>query len=64
MLLQRRLERQKKGTHHVDENLTLKAIEDQLQIYRLAALYLHQNGINVYIREHMDGALLKITDTD
>lgn len=64
MLLQRRLERQKKGTHHVDENLALKAIEDQLHVYQQAALYLHQNGINVYIREHMDGALLKICDTN
>jgi hypothetical protein len=63
-LLQRRLERSKRGTHHVDEHLALQTIKDQLYVYQQAALYLHQNGLNVYIREDMHGALLKIVSSD
>jgi hypothetical protein len=63
-LLQRRMERSKRGTHHVDEHLVLQIIEDQLHVYQQAALYLHQNGLNVYIREDLHGSLLKIVSPD
>lgn len=60
LLLQRRLERSRKGTHHVDENLELKTIQDQISVYKQAALYLYQNGINLYLREDVDSNPLKI----
>lgn len=63
-LLHRRMERSKRGTHHVDENLVLQTIKDQLHVYQQAALYLHQKGLNVYIREDLHGALLKIVSSD
>ncbi|WP_177420536.1 serine/threonine protein phosphatase [endosymbiont of Lamellibrachia barhami] len=62
LLLERRLERSKRGTHHVDVELELKTIETQIQVYRQAALYLHQHGLNVYLREESDGAPLQIID--
>lgn len=62
ILLQRRLERSKRGTHHVDVDLELKTTEAQIQVYRQAALYLHQNGLYVYLREGNDGVPLKIID--
>ncbi|RLJ22537.1 serine/threonine protein phosphatase [bacterium endosymbiont of Escarpia laminata] len=60
LLLERRLERSKRGTHHVDVELELKTIETQIQVYRQAALYLHQSGLNVYLREDTDGVPLQI----
>lgn len=60
LLLQRRLERRKKGTHHVDEKVELKTIEAQISVYRQVALHLFQNGINVYLREDIDATPIKI----
>ncbi|MEG7523230.1 MAG: hypothetical protein M3H12_09035 [Chromatiales bacterium] len=62
LLLERRLERSKRGTHHVDVDLELKTIESQIQVYRQAALYLHQSGLNVYLRDDTDGVPLQIID--
>lgn len=62
LLLERRLERRKRGTHHVDVDLELETIEAQIQVYRQAALYLHQHGLNVYLREESDGVPLQIID--
>ena len=59
-LLERRLERSKRGTHQVDVNLELKMIKEQVRVYRQAALYLHQNGLDVYIREDIDKAPMQI----
>ncbi|RDH92344.1 MAG: serine/threonine protein phosphatase [endosymbiont of Seepiophila jonesi] len=64
LLLERRLERSKRGTHHVDVDLELKTIEAQVQVYRQAALYLHRSGLNVYLREGTDGVPLKIIDPE
>ncbi|MET0106158.1 MAG: serine/threonine protein phosphatase [Sedimenticola sp.] len=59
LLLKRRLERSKKGTHHVDENLELKNIEAQIAVYREIALHLFQNGMDIYLREDVDSNPLK-----
>ncbi|MBL3590850.1 MAG: serine/threonine protein phosphatase [gamma proteobacterium endosymbiont of Lamellibrachia anaximandri] len=64
LLLERRLERSKRGTHHVDVDLELKTIESQIQVYRQAALYLHQSGLNVYLREDTDDVPLQIIDPE
>lgn len=62
IVFERRLERGKRGTHHVDVDLELKTLEAQLRVYRQAALHMHQNGLNVYLREDIDGVPLKIID--
>ena len=62
LVLERRLERSKRGTHHVDVDLDLKTLEAQIRVYRQAALYMHRNGLNVYLREDIDGVPLKIID--
>jgi len=60
LVLERRLERSKRGTHHVDKNLELDIIQAQTEVYQRTALYLHQNGLTVYLREDIDGAPLQI----
>ncbi|MES9881249.1 MAG: serine/threonine protein phosphatase, partial [Sedimenticola sp.] len=64
LLLERRLKRSRKGTHHVDVKLELKTIEEQIQVYRQAALHLHLNGLNVYLREEIESAPLHIINTE
>jgi len=60
--LERRLKRGKQGTHHVDVELDMETLEAQVRVYKQAALYMHQNGLNVYLRENVDGVPLKIID--
>jgi energy-coupling factor transporter ATP-binding protein EcfA2 len=57
-----RSERAQRGTHHVDEGVDLARIEGQVGAIRQVALYLHQNGLPVYIRKDMDGGLFRIVD--
>lgn len=61
-LFKQREKRSKQGTHHVDRALTLERVKNQVLIYQMAAQYLHQQGLNVYIREGTDGKLSRITD--
>jgi adenylate kinase family enzyme len=61
VLLERRLRRSKKRTHYVDENLQLETIEAQIRVYQEAALFLHQHGLEVYIREDVHKAPMYIT---
>lgn len=58
--LKRRKNRAKSGTHHVDQTLMLKQIEQQLYIYRFAAQYLLEQGLFVYVREDTLGPPLRI----
>lgn len=62
LLLERRLERSKRGTHHVDVDLEQKTIEAQIQVYKQAALFMYQNGLSVYLREDISGVPLQIID--
>jgi hypothetical protein len=43
------------GTHPVDERLTLEEVETQFSIYESLALYFHQHGMSVFIRDSFDG---------
>ncbi len=60
LLLERRLNRSKQGTHQVDTQLSLPLIADQVAVYRKAAKFLHSQGMQVYIRESIDGPPLQI----
>ncbi len=64
-LFQQRAKRKREyGQHHVDENLTLDQVHNQITIYQMAAWHLHQNGFQVYIREGTDKDPLQIVDTE
>lgn len=64
ILYLQREKRSKQGTHHVDRALTLERVKNQVIIYQLAAQYMHQQGLHVYIREGTDGRLLKIINAE
>ena len=61
-LYQRRLERAKQGTHHVDAALTLRDVEAERGFYSTVALFFHQSGMNVYLREEVGGPPKRIRD--
>lgn len=63
-LFKQREKRAKQRTHHVDDSVTLDRVRNQVIIYQLAAQYLHQHGLTVYIREGIDGKLLRIAQSE
>ncbi|MCB1764161.1 MAG: serine/threonine protein phosphatase [Gammaproteobacteria bacterium] len=63
-LFDQRANRARFGTHPVDESITIEQVRNQLTIYRLAAHYLHRQGLIVYIREGTEGDLLRIVALD
>jgi energy-coupling factor transporter ATP-binding protein EcfA2 len=64
ILLERRIARAGKGTHPVDENLEYDLVASQRLVYQQAALYLHRNGMIVYLREQDDAVPQLIVDAD
>ncbi len=50
-IFSQRTERQDEGYFPVDDDLSLEMVEQQLNIYRETALYLHKAGMQVYIRK-------------
>lgn len=64
LLLEYRLARQKKASHHVDQGLKLMTIEQQLRAYQAAALFLHKSGFTVYCRESTNGQPLEIVQSE
>jgi len=54
-IFEMRSKRAEKGTHHVDAQLALKDIGEQVEHYRSLALYFHRGGMQVYIRDDLDG---------
>lgn len=57
-----RKQRAKKGTHHVDEALTLQKVREELHFYQQLAYFFHQNGMDVYIRDDLNGNPKRIDD--
>ena len=55
-----RKKRAKSGSHYVDKNIILNQIEQQLHVYQSAALCLVEQGLNVYVRENIEGQPLRI----
>ena len=62
-LFEQRSERARRGTHPVDEGLTLELVTAQLEVFRQSALYLSRNGMRVYIREGTSSPPACIVDT-
>lgn len=44
-----------KGTHHVDQDLTLERVEEEVRVYQSLALLFHRSGWNVYTRDDYNG---------
>lgn len=64
LVLHWRTERARLGTHPVDVELTLEVVRRQLQVYRHLALYLHHNGLHVYVRQgDMNASPMAISET-
>ena len=47
--------RKQRGTHHMDEELTLELVKKAVEVYKALALYFHQNGMLVYFRDQYEG---------
>lgn len=50
-LFAQRSRRARRGTHPVDQDISLELVTAQLEVFRQCAVYLAQNGMRVYIRE-------------
>ena len=59
-----RKQRRSKGYFPVDDNLTLKIVRRQLAVYREVALYLHQQGMQVYVRLSLDKPPYRFLDEE
>ncbi len=57
-----RCERAKRGTHHVDSEITLELVQRQVDTFYQLAHYLHLKGLNLYVRQGLDGQLLRFSD--
>nr|CRH06933.1 putative GAF sensor protein [Candidatus Magnetococcus massalia] len=62
LMFKRRQQRAKGETHHVDRGLTLDRVRVELALYRQIALFLHQAGLRVLIRESVDDAPLQLVN--
>ena len=54
-VFEHRKNRAKQGTHHVDKDLTLERVEEEVRVYRSLALLFHRSGWTVYIRDDYNG---------
>ncbi len=61
-LFELRKKRGEKGTHHVDKGLTLQQVTEESDFYSALALYFHQSGMNVYVRNQLGGPPMRIKD--
>ncbi|MFK5893869.1 MAG: serine/threonine protein phosphatase [Pseudomonadota bacterium] len=60
IILERRIKRKKKGSHYVDKNVSLSQIQQQIEIYKIAAQFLNDHGFFVYVREDTESIPLCI----
>lgn len=59
-----RKKRAEQGSHHVDNELSLEQVEEEACLYSTLALFFHQNGMNVYIRDELGGPPKRILDDE
>jgi len=50
------------GSHHVDDLLTQKIVEKQIQAYEILALHFHHHDLKVYIRNSFEGRPRRIVN--
>lgn len=59
-----RKKRAEQASHHIDNNLTLEQIEEEVSLYNTLALFFHQSGMNVYVRDELGGLPKRILDDE
>jgi hypothetical protein len=62
-ILRWRAARAARGTHHVDEGVSLAVVEKQVETFALVAEHLHRCGLTVYARGGLDGPLRRFVAT-
>lgn len=62
LVLSRRLERSRRGTHPVDAKLGLDLIRRQTEVYEQVAEFMHRQGMAVYVRRDTDQPPLRFLD--
>lgn len=55
-----RQERAKRGTHHVDEDLDLDRVRQQVVLFAAVAAVFHRHGMKVHLRENVDAPPYRI----
>jgi len=63
LIYELRKQRTRKGTHQVDRDLSLEQVQRQVAIYTDLAVYFHQQGMKVYIRDRFEGNPRYIVDS-
>jgi metallophosphoesterase superfamily enzyme len=61
-VFERRKARHKEGYFPVDDDLSLAMVTSQAEVYREVALYLHRANMQVYIREDINAAPMRIVE--
>ncbi len=61
-IFSQRKQRAEGGSHHVDKDLTLERVEEEVNVYRDLALFFHRAGWAVYLREDYNGTPKKFTE--
>ena len=54
-ILAARQQRAKRGSHLVDQNLTLDIVQRQVEVYARLASFFHRCGLRVYVRDSFAG---------
>lgn len=57
-----RKERARKGTHEVDRGISLEQVQRQVAIYQDVAVYFHQQGLRVIVRDNFQSAPRRFVD--
>lgn len=60
ILYERRKERKKRGTHHVDDYVNPALVKNHLDVFQRVAVYLFEQGLKVYIRESVEKPPMQI----
>ncbi|MEG3638708.1 GAF domain-containing protein [Magnetococcus sp. PR-3] len=54
LMFKRRQQRAKAGSHTVDQGLSLAKVQHELAVYQKLAMFMHQAGMRILIREDVD----------
>lgn len=63
-LFELRTKRATEGSHYVDRSISLKQVEEEVSLYNTLALFFHQSGMNVYVRNELGGRPGRIIDDE
>lgn len=61
-ILEWRIERKRRGTHPIDQSVTLEQIEKQSAVFWEIALYFHRAGMPSYVRNELQGMPKRVAE--